>query len=225
MTEPGNKLMKNSECYRTETARTLEEHYGKHVEIYTDASKMGDKMRYAIVKEEHTIRKRILPQNTMISAEKSAIIGAIQSKKNNRHKIVIIMDSLSTIMAAESHTPTKNPTIRKMLENDGPRITLLWVRSHKGLPGNEKTDQAVKEALDENISTNERYPTDDLQKWLTEDELKKRDQRWKNGNNEMKKRKKNAKRTPRKEQVAISRLKIGYTRATHGPNGSTRKKA
>jgi hypothetical protein len=32
---PGN----SSECYRMETARTLDEDYGKHVKIYTDGSK------------------------------------------------------------------------------------------------------------------------------------------------------------------------------------------
>jgi hypothetical protein len=46
---------------------------------------------------------------------------------------------------------------------------------------------------------------------------------WKNGNNESKERKPNVdkkegtKRMPRKEQVTISRLRTGYTRATHGP--------
>jgi ribonuclease HI len=68
---------------------------------------------------------------------------------------VIITDSLSTIMAAESRTPAKNPktqTIRKMLDHEGPRITLLWVPSHKGIPGNEKADQVAKEALDVNTS-------------------------------------------------------------------------
>jgi hypothetical protein len=39
----------SSECYRTETARTLDENYGKHVKIYTDGSKMGDKVGYAII--------------------------------------------------------------------------------------------------------------------------------------------------------------------------------
>jgi hypothetical protein len=82
----------SSERYRTETARTLDKDYGKHVKIYTYGSKMGDKVGYAIVKEEHTIRKRILPQNTVFSAEQSGIIGAIQSEDNNRHKIVIITD-------------------------------------------------------------------------------------------------------------------------------------
>jgi ribonuclease HI len=110
---------------------------------------MRDKVGYAIVKEKHTIKKRILPQNTVFNAEQSAIIGAIHSEKNSRHKIV---------MTAESRTPTKNPktqTIRKMLDQEGPRITLLWIPSHKGIPGNEKADQAAKEALDEDT---ERYP-------------------------------------------------------------------
>jgi hypothetical protein len=145
----------------------------------------------------------------------SAIIEAIQSKKNNRHEVVIITDSLTEIMTAENRTPTKNPktkTIRKMLDHVGPRITLLWVPSHVEIPGNEKADHAAKEVLDEDISTTEVYPPDDLKKWLTEEDFKKRVQRWTNGNNEMKERKPDV---DRKE--AISRLRTGYTRATHGP--------
>jgi ribonuclease HI len=118
----------SSEYYRTVTARTLDEDYGKHVKIYTNGLKMGDKVGYAIVKEEHTTKKRVLPQNTVFSAEQSAIIEAIQSDKNNRHEIVIITDSLSTIMVAENRTPTKNAktqTSRKISDHEGPRITLL----------------------------------------------------------------------------------------------------
>jgi hypothetical protein len=155
-----------------------------------NGSKMVDKVGYAIVKEEHTIRKRILPQNTVFSVEQSAIVGATQSEKNNSHKIAIIPDSLSTIMAAESRISTKKSktrTIRMMRDNEGPRITLLWVPSHKEISGDEKDDQAAKEMLDENILTNARYPPDDLKKWLTEDDFKKRDHRWKNGNIEIKK--------------------------------------
>jgi hypothetical protein len=43
-----------------------------------------------------------------------------------------------------------------------------------GIPGNEKADQGAKEALDEDISTTERYPPDDLKKLLTEEDLKKK---------------------------------------------------
>jgi ribonuclease HI len=111
---------------------------------------MGEKVGYAIVKEEHTIKKRILTPNTVFSAEQSAIIGAIQTEtrnKDNRHEIGIITDSLSTIMAADSRTPTNNPktqTIRRMLDQEGPTITLLWVPCHKRIPGNEKADQAAE---------------------------------------------------------------------------------
>jgi hypothetical protein len=59
---------------------------------------------------------------------------------------------------------------------------------------------------------------------LTEENFKKRYQRWKTGSNEMKERKpdvdrkKDTKGVPRNEQVAISRLRTECTRATHGPN-------
>jgi hypothetical protein len=133
------------ERYRTGTARTLGKDYGKHVKLFTDGSKMGDKVGYVIAKkEEHTINKRILPQNTVFSAEKSAIIGAIQSERNNRHEIVIIT--------------TKNPkeqTIRKMLDHERPKITHLWLTSHKRIPGNEKTEQTAKKAPNKDISTTE----------------------------------------------------------------------
>jgi hypothetical protein len=91
----------------------------------------------------------------------------------------------------------------------------------------EKAEQAVKKALNEDISTTERYPPDEirpvLKKWLTKEDFKKREQTRKIGNNEMKERKpdvdrkEDAKGVPRKEQVAISRLRTGYTRATLGP--------
>jgi hypothetical protein len=58
-----------SKRYRTETASNLDEDFGKHVKIFTDRSKMGDKVGYAIVKEKHTIKKRILPQNMFFSAK------------------------------------------------------------------------------------------------------------------------------------------------------------
>jgi hypothetical protein len=57
-----------------------------------------------------------------------------------------------------------------------------------GSPATKKY-QAAKEVLDEDIPTNKRYPPDDLKKLLTKKDLKKRDQRWKNGNNEIKERK------------------------------------
>jgi hypothetical protein len=56
----------------------------------------------------------------------------------------------------------------------------MSLQSQKGIPGNKKADQAARKALDEDVSSTERYPSDDLNKWLTEQDFKKRDQRWNN---------------------------------------------
>jgi hypothetical protein len=155
-----------------------------------------------------------------------SIIEAIQLEKNNRHEIVIITTFLSTIMAAENRTPTKNPktqAIRKMLDHEGLRITLLWVTSHVEIPGNEKVNQAVKKTLDQDISITEWYPPDDLKKWLTEEDFKKREQRLKNRNHEMKvlksdvDRKEDTKVMQRKKQVTIFRLEPGIRRPPKAP--------
>jgi hypothetical protein len=108
-------------------------------------------------------KESYLKTRSVFSAEQSAIIEAIQSEKNSRHKIVTITDSLSTIMAAESSTPTKNPktqTIRKMLDRELPSYGSPFTRK------NQVT-------LDEEIPTTERYPPDNLKKWLTEEDFKK----------------------------------------------------
>jgi hypothetical protein len=69
------------------------------------------------------------------------------------------------------------------------------------LLSNEKADQAAKEALDEDISSTETYPSDDMNKWLTEEDFKKRDEI------KMEKRKKRDERTETRR-----RQKRGYER-------------
>jgi ribonuclease HI len=46
------------------------------------------------------------------------------------------------------------------------KITRLWVPSHVGIPGNETSGEAAKEALDEKIQHNEKYPPQDLIQWM-----------------------------------------------------------
>jgi hypothetical protein len=98
-------------------------------------------------------------------------------------------------------------------------ITLLWVPGHICIPGNEQADEEAKAALDDDIQQNEEYPPKDLEKWLKTEMTKIRKERWRNGSNNMKGRKMftNMTETPKREQVVISRLRTGYTRATHGP--------
>jgi hypothetical protein len=144
--------------YKTETARTL---YGRIKD--GRQSRICYRQRRAHDQEKNPTSKHSVQYGAVCNYWNNPI------GENSRHEIVIITDSLSKKMAAESHTPTKNPktqTIRKMLDQEGPKITLIWVPSNKEIPGNEKADQSAKEALDEDIPTTGRYPLDDLKKWL-----------------------------------------------------------
>jgi hypothetical protein len=97
------------------------------------------------------------------------------------------------------------------------------------IPGNEEADEEAKAALDDDIQQNEEYPPKNLEKCLETETTKIRKERWRNGSNNMKGRKieheydGDTRGMTRREQVIISRLRTGYTRATHGPrmNGIT----
>jgi hypothetical protein len=55
---------------------------------------------------------------------------------------LIATDSLSTLIAAMDKKETKNPKTRikrKLLGQEGDKITLLWVPSHVGIPDLQKS--------------------------------------------------------------------------------------
>jgi hypothetical protein len=69
----------------------------------------------------------------MYSAEDSVITWKKEGPK------VIITDSFATMMAVSDRKRTKNPktqTIRKLMHQQGGKITLLWVPWHVGMTGN-----------------------------------------------------------------------------------------
>jgi ribonuclease HI len=108
-----------------------------------------------------SIKRRQLPQNSIYSAEQSAVINAIYSTKS-KEETVIITDSLSTMIAVSDRKRTKNlkkQTIRKLIHQKTSKITLLWVPRHLGIPGNETADEAAKKALDEEIQALRKVPS------------------------------------------------------------------
>jgi ribonuclease HI len=52
------------------------------------------------------------------------------------------------------------------MDQKSSKITLLWVPSHVRIPGNETADEAGKKALAEEIQHYEKYPPQDLIKWI-----------------------------------------------------------
>jgi hypothetical protein len=89
--------------------------FPRHTKIYTDGE---DEIRYTVVWEEQTIKRKIHPLNSIYSAEQSAIINAIYITWKIEGPKVIIMDSLSTMTAVLDRKRTKNSktqTIRKLM--------------------------------------------------------------------------------------------------------------
>jgi hypothetical protein len=99
----------SNERYQAETFRIINEKYENHSKIYTDGSKKYKKVGYAEVLSESTIKRRQFPQNSIYSAEQSAIIYAIYSTASYNQKRVIVTDSLSTIIAVSDRKRSKNP--------------------------------------------------------------------------------------------------------------------
>jgi hypothetical protein len=108
-----------------------------------------------------------------------------------------------------------------LIDQASTNITLLWVPSHVEIPGNEAADDAVIEALNEGTHHTETYPPHDLIAWIKEKHEQEQQEKWENSTTTMKERKPhhtmntNTKTMTRREQVVISRLRSGYTRATH----------
>jgi hypothetical protein len=117
-------------------------------------------------------------------------------------KKVIATDSLSTLIAASDKKDTKNPKtqiIRKLLEQEGGKITLLlWVPSQVEISRNKEVDYAAKESLDENLEKTEEYTPQDLVNWMTQQHEEQQQRKWEQTDSEMRNRKQQ--KTTRKKE-------------------------
>ena len=102
-------------------------------------------------------------------------------------------------------------------------VTLCWIPSHIGIEGNERVDTYAKEAKDLPI-TPQLLPVEDYIKYSKSVTKKKWQNHWRENyhNNKLKEIKDTVNIWPssiqkdRKNSTALTRLRIGHTRLTHG---------
>ena len=134
---------------------------GSHDEVYTDGSKMNERVGAAAVINRHfqngetTCRqlfKRLPDNSTIFAAEATTISLApnyYQHMGPGHHDVVVYSDSMSCLQAVEGED-TKNPFICHImillwsLSDKGTRVRFCWVPSHCGIDGNEGVGQPAK---------------------------------------------------------------------------------
>ena len=141
---------------------------GSHDEVYTDGSKIKERVGAAAVIYWHfqtgettcrQLSKRLPDNSSIFAAEVTAISLALNYYQHMRpvhHDVVIYSDSMSCLQAIEGED-TENHFICHImnllwsLSDKGTQVCFCWVPSHCCIDGNEKVDQLAKETLDQDI--------------------------------------------------------------------------
>ncbi|XP_040966432.1 uncharacterized protein [Gossypium hirsutum] len=151
-TQPTN----GSQVYRPRLPRT---HHRGRTQIYTDGSHdpVTSATGYGIYIPDKKFEtcNRLPNQTSVFTAEIQAILDSFTwISTQPPAQYLVLTDSLSSIQAIESSNTSTRPElvnqIRQLnfqLTRLGIHVTLLWIPSHVGIPGNEKADQLAREGL------------------------------------------------------------------------------
>ena len=147
--------------------REYRETVGSHDEVFTDGSKMNERVGAAAVINRHFhngeincrhLTKRLPHNSTIFAAEATAItleLNYYQHMGPVHHDIIVYSGSMFCLQAIEGED-TENPLIchimnfLRLLNDKDTHIRLYWI-SHCGIDGNEGVDQLAKETLEHDI--------------------------------------------------------------------------
>ena len=211
-----------------EEFQIIKEKYQNHQAIYTDGSKTGDKAACAAIYKHNSLLERLPDGASIYSAEASAINSAlkiIETHSTNNYEYIIFTDNMSVLTALENRK-TNDPITTKILDqieetSTNKDLVFCWIPSHVGIRGNDRADQAAKEALKLEPS-HVKIPYTDLKPTIKKYITDKWQEQWKTcQNNKLHSiqkqigKKINTHNMPRKEEVVMTRLRIGHSYITH----------
>ena len=203
----------------------LRETYMNHMAIFTDGSKMDDKVASAAITGDKIFVRRLPDKSSIFSAELTAISLAFNFiSRSHQNRFIIFSDSLSCLQAFTSFD-VKNPLLQEVINQylsiQHKTIIMAWIPSHIGIPGNEKVDQIAKSALDLQF-TNSSVPCSDFRPCVTTYVNTQWQQQWNlETRNKLHKIKPILGEWPpgfrkvRREEVVLARLRIGHTHFTN----------
>ncbi|KAI5747382.1 hypothetical protein M8J77_014049 [Diaphorina citri] len=228
------KFTKNNEFHQKIQSefRELSAKFSDLKPIYTDASKNETSVSAAFCTEDSKFNVRLSPLLSICNAELMSILYAIHFILNVCQsqtfllKFMLYSDSLSALQSIQN-VFSSNPIaqeIRNILVKNKHILSLhfTWVPSHVGIVGNEEADRLAKEALSSNSPSVNTIPINYFKRFLKSKILSAWNTEWVNlADNKLRQiKEENRPWNPpfsmsRKEQVSITRLRIGHTNMTH----------
>ena len=205
----------------------IKDEHSYFTQIYTDGSKDNNRVGCSAIVNNINIKQRLPSNASIFTAEVTAIDLALDAiAESDDDYFIIFSDSLSVLLSLNNRK-MDNPLILQLLLKihhlscAHKTIHLCWIPSHIGIRGNEAADMAAKESLNQGITASQ-VPYTDLKCQINHFILHKWQERWSScPDNKLFKIKPtlgvwpSGFRNSRKEEVVLSRLRIGHTYFTH----------
>jgi ribonuclease HI len=205
--------------------------YENYCQIYTDGSVSNKKSGCAFICENNSFTFRLNDSVSTYTTEAYAILKALEYiQTSNYVKFLILTDSINVLHSLKN-TFSDNQMVTKILElthklhSLGKVIAFMWIPSHIGINGNEQVDLLAKTATIKPFIDELKMPLEDLQNVIKQKLRAEWEGVWKNLNTTNKLRNirdttyNNHEQAPinlsRREEICITRLRIGHTRTTH----------
>jgi hypothetical protein len=153
---------------RADLKETLNANYPDYTQIYTDGSKIEERIGCAVVTPGENKEIRLPRPFSIFNAEAEAINTAISITRNTiQPKRVILSDPLSCLAALDGMRKIYNPKVVR-IHREKEHLILIWVPRHAGIEGNQKVDQHAKVALQRETNKNYKTVERDWKNWIRE---------------------------------------------------------
>ncbi|XP_058827768.1 uncharacterized protein LOC131687689 [Topomyia yanbarensis] len=202
--------------------------YRIHRFVFTDGSRKDNKSEFSVITDDVVIRRRIDDMSSIYAAESEAAMEALSwvANQDGAGAYLICTDSLSVVTGLETLKITSRwrddiGMLYNHCKNTQKDVTFCWVPSHIGIAGNERADREAKAALEGIIDTETALDYKEMRRNITKRTVWKWQEQWQSTTNNKLCEVKNAV-TPyiatgktRRENVVLTRLRIGHTSLTH----------